>query len=135
MSGKRTKHLKPTYLKRIPGDHRLRFFLDIKSSHPFMCISIYKNTYYGHQMTTHPSLYSDGTVKRGYMRFKKNPNKKDKRFAYYEISIRRIVNTISDNGYRLKRRYTWVICKKDLKTLKQIDKKIIKNVRRAINKK
>ena len=114
MSGKRTKHLKPTYLKRIPGDHRIRFYIDLKSKHPFMCISIYCKTYYGHEMTSHPSLYKDGSVKVRFIRFKVNPNPKDKRKSFYKKSITRISGPFIGKINRLAKKKNWRISKKDL---------------------
>ena len=120
-----------THLKKIPGDHMLRFYRDNKSSHPFMSISKNKNTHYGHEMTTHPSLNQKGLPRIGYIRFRKNPNPNNKNKSYYHKSIRKIKDTRTEKGLRLKRKKNWRIINKDLKRLKRIDKNKIKNVRRA----
>ena len=70
------KKEKPWFKKKIPGDHRLRFYHDLISRHPFMSISKNGNVYYGHEMTTHPSLTKAGKPRAGYIQFKRNPNPK-----------------------------------------------------------
>ena len=131
MSKRRRKIQKPFNQMKVPGDHRLRFFRDAKSQHPFMSISIHSNFIYGHEMTTHPSLNQKGLPRNYYVKFRRNPNPNNKTLSYYHRSIRRIKNTYTKKGYRFRRKTNWRISKKDLRILKRIDKKRIKNVRRA----
>ena len=130
MSGKRTKHLKSFNLKRIPGNHIIRFYRDAKSNHPFMSISNIELIHYGHEMTSHPSLKQDGRPRNCYIRFRKNPNPNNKGIkCYYNRAIKRLKNKKTQLGYRLQPRNNWIISLKDLKRLKRIDKRKIKNVR------
>ena len=131
MSGKRTNYFKPTSQKRIAGDHILRFHYDQKSGHPFMSISKKGDYYYGHEMTSSPSLKESGEIRSKYIRFRKNPNgnqPKSQR-SYYRKRIK--MNLYSPVGGRLKLKKKWKIGKSDLKRLKRIDKYKIKNVRTA----
>ena len=82
-------------------------------------------------MTTSPSLDFKQRPRKNYIRLKFNPNKNDKRNSYYSRSIKRIKNKESHLGNRLRRYKNWRISRKDLKRLKKIDKKKIKNVRLA----
>ena len=113
--------------KKIPGDHIVRFYYDKKSGHPFMSISLYKIIVYGHEMTTHPSRKENGLPRNGYVRFRKNPNPSSKEKSYYHRSIKRIEN--KEKHGRLSYKKSWVISKRDLRRLKRIDQKKIKNVR------
>lgn len=122
---------RPYTKQRIPGDHVLRFFRDAKSGHPFMSISKKRDFHYGHEMTRSPSLTKDNNPRKGYQPFKRNPNTNDKSKNYYHRSIKRISNKLTQLGRRLRRYRNWVISKKDLKIIKRLDKKKIKNVRRA----
>ena len=91
------------------------------------CISITKYYYYGHEMTTHPSLRENGLPRKGYVRFRKNPNPNSKEKSYYHISIKRIIYVEKNGRFSPKRK--WYISKRDLRRLKRIDYKKIKNVR------
>ena len=122
---------KPFYQQKIPGDHKLRFFRDSKSGHPFLSISRKQSIYYGHEMTRRPSLNTAKNPREGYVKLRINPNKSDKSNSYYHKSIKRISNKANEQGDRLRRYKKWTISRKDLKTLKAVDKKKIKNVRRA----
>ena len=126
---KRTKIQRPENERRIPGDHRLRFYRDIKSGHPYMSISKNGNKYYGHDMTSHPSLKDNGSPRKKYVKMHRNPNPDDKRVSYYSRKIKRVINY----GQRLRLHPKWRISYKDLKVLKMINKKKIKNVRRDNN--
>ena len=117
--------------QKIPGDHRLRFYRDAKSGHPFMSISKNFNCHYGHEMTRNPSLTSGKSPRRGYQPFKKNPNTKDKTKSFYHKSIKRIKDVETHLGRRFRRYKNWIISKADLRIIKRLDKKKIKNVRRA----
>lgn len=64
-----------------------------------------------------------------------NANPKDKQKSFYKKSITRIKISKSGKINKLAKKKGWRISRKDLKTLKQIDKRVIKNVRCAINKK
>ena len=126
------KNEKPFSKQMIPGDHIVRFYRDAKSGHPFMSISKNINVYYGHEMTTHPSLTKHGTIREGYVRLRKNPRAHDKARSYYHKSIKRITNLHEGNGKgRLSPRKHWRLSKRDLRRLKRIDKAKIKNVRLA----
>ena len=113
--------------QKIPGDHIVRFYYDQKSKHPFMSISIHKTNAYGHEMTTHPSLNIHNLPREGYVRLRKNPNPNSKAKSYYHRSIKKIRN--NDHYHRLSRKPKWWISKRDLRRLKIIDYKKIKNVR------
>lgn len=130
---KKKRKIKPWNKRKIPGDHRLRFYRDAKSGHPFMSISKCFDIHFGHEMTESPSLLQTGKPKSNYIRLRKNPNPNDKRRSYYQKSIKRLNNTKKGNKPRLSLRKKWSISNKDLKRLKNIDKKRIKNVRRADN--
>ena len=131
MSGKRTKYLKPTNKKRIAGDHILRFHFDQKSGHPFMSISKKGDYYYGHEMTSSPSLRESGEVRSKYVKFRTNPNRSQskRQKSYYRRRIK--MNLYSPTGGRLKPKQKWKISRFDLKKLKRLDKNKIKNVRTA----
>lgn len=128
---KRRRTQKPWNRQKVPGDHKIRFFRDAKSGHPFMSISMKNNYHYGHEMTTSPSLDSKEKPRKNYIRLATNPNKNDKRRSFYNRSIKRINNKPSHLGNRLRRYKNWKITRKDLKRLKRVDKKRIKNVRLA----
>ena len=128
---KRNKRQKIWFKAMIPGDHRVRFYRDAKSGHPFMGISKNNELHFGHEMTESPSLLKTGGIKNRYIRFRKNPNPNDKEKSYYRKAIKRIVNTTKGDIPRLVKRKNWKITNHDLKVLKRIDKKRIKNVRRA----
>ena len=132
MSGKRTKHLKTFNKKRIPGNHLVFFYYDYKTAHPFMCISNYNNYYYGHEMTTHPSLRQNGSIKSDYIRFRRNPNPTNKNKSYYHKSIKRIINTTNKKGKRLRMYKTWKISNTDLRRLKRLDKRKSPHIRQCI---
>ena len=126
---KRNKIQKPYYLQKIGGDHILRFYFDNKSKHPLMGISRIQNAVSGHQMTSHPEKTASGIVKKSYIKFKTNPNTKEKnKVSYYRKKIKR---NISIDRLSLKKE--WTISKHDFKVLKNIDIKAIKNVRHAKN--
>ena len=133
MSGKRTKHLKAFNKKKVPGDHFVRFYYDYKTAHPFMCISNYKNYYFGHEMTTHPSLRKNGTIKSGYIRFRKNPNPESKNKSYYYKALKRILNSSNKKGKRLRLYKKWRILRSDLKRLKRLDKRKSPHIRQCIS--
>lgn len=126
-----TKKQKPWNRQKISGDHRIRFYRDAKSGHPFMSISRKNRAHYGHEMTTTPSLTINGKPRQNYVRFRSNPNRNDKRKSYYSRPIKRIKNLETNLGFRLRRYKNWRLSRKDLKRLKKIDKKKIKNVRPA----
>ena len=125
----RLKIQKAEYKRKIPGDHRLRFYRDSKSGHPYMSISKNGNKYYGHEMTSHPSVRESGKPRKKYVKMHKNPNPDDKRISYYNRNVKRIINI----DFRLRFHPKWKIGSRDLKILKIIDKKKIKNVRRDNN--
>ena len=74
---------RPLSKQKIPGDHKLRFFRDAKSGHPFMSISKKQDTHFGHEMTRNPSLTQEKNPRSGYIKLKTNPNKNDKTKSYY----------------------------------------------------
>lgn len=125
----RSKIQKAEYKRKIPGDHKLRFYRDSKSGHPYMSISKNGNKYYGHEMTSHPSVRESGKPRKKYVKMHKNPNPDDKRISYYNMNVKRIINI----DFRLRLHPKWKISSRDLKILKIIDKKKIKNVRRDNN--
>lgn len=127
----RRKIQRPYNKQKIPGDHRLRFYRDAKSGHPFMSISKNCDYHYGHEMTRNPSLTISKTPRRGYQQFRHNPNTKDKVQSYYHKSIKRIKNIETHLGRRFRRNKNWIISKADLRILRRLDKRKIKNVRRA----
>ncbi len=123
------KKEKPWFKKKIPGDHRVRFYHDSKNGHPFMSISKNGNFYYGHEMTTHPSLTKAGKPRAMYVQFKKNPMPARKTKSYYRKTVKKIYSRNCSKP-RLSRR-KWTLSKKDLKRLRRVDKNKIKNVRLA----
>ncbi len=125
----RSKIQKAEYKRKIPGDHKLRFYRDSKSGHPYMSISKNGNKYYGHEMTSHPSVREGGKPRKKYVKMHKNPNPDDKRISYYNRNVKRIINI----DFRLRLHPKWKIGSRDLRILKIIDKKKIKNVRRDNN--
>ncbi len=125
----RTKLKKHKRTRKIPGDHKLRFYRDAKSGHPFMSVSKSKDIYFGHEMTKHPSLTEMGQPRASYVLFYRNPNPYCRESSYFHKSIRRIKNGIINNVDRLKRKPLWRISRRDLKKVRNIDKKKIKNVR------
>lgn len=129
-SRNKKKIQKPWNKQKIPGNHRIAFYRDKKSGHPYMRISRYGKYYYGHDMTTHPSLRTDKVPRRGYVRFRKNPNPSSKEKSYYHKSIRRLWVVNSNSGKRFDCKKDWVISNYDLRKLKRIDKKRIKNIRK-----
>lgn len=128
---KRRKMQIPDVWKKVPGDHILRFYKDAKSGHPFLGISEFGKKIYGHEMTSHPALNAGGEAKKKYQRFHKNPNPNNKSNSYYSKKMKRLINTNNKYGLRLKLQKHWRIINRDLKILKNIDKKKTKNVRRA----
>ena len=74
-------------------------------------------------MTTHPSLRQNGSIKSGYVRFRRNPNPANKNKSYYHKSIKRIINTTNKKGKRLRMYKMWKISNADLRRLKRLDKR------------
>ena len=129
----RSKIRKQNNKQKIPGDHIIRFFRDAKSGHPYMSISKEGNKYYGHDMTSHPSLKDDGALRKKYQKFHRNPNPDDNKNSFYHRRIKKIINTKNTYGYRLRLHPKWKISTRDLKILRNLDKRKIKNVRRDDN--
>ena len=125
---KKYKIQKPWNKQKIPGDHKLAFYRDNKSGHPYMRISEYGNYYYGHDLTSHPSLREDKRPRNGYIRFKRNPNPSSKERSYYHKSIRRLLSIDSYNFKRFSPRKGWNIYRRDMRKLKKIDYRKIKNI-------
>jgi len=125
---KKYKIQKPWNKQMIPGDHKLAFYRDSKSGHPYMRISKHRNYYYGHEMTSHPSLRNNRTPRSGYISFRRNPNPTNKERSYYHKSIRRLM-VVVNNANRFRAHITWAISKRDMKKLKRIDRKRIKSIK------
>ena len=129
---KRSKTQKPENKKMIPGDHTIRFFRDMKSGHPYLSVSRAGDKYFGHDMTSHPSLKESGTPRMRYQKMHKNPNPDDKRTSYYNRRIKRVLSK-GNHFSRLRLHPKWKISNRDLRVLRNIDKHKIKNVRRDDN--
>ena len=129
---KKSKIERPYFMHKIGGDHIVRFYFDMRSGHPFMAITKEKDTISGHEMTTTPPLTKNNTIKSGYIRFRRKPNRHQQKKSYYKRRIKRRLQLSKSSG-RFKIQKNWAISRKDLKVLKNVDKKKIKNVRIAKN--
>ena len=117
--------------KMIPGNHIVKFYRDEKSGHPFMGISEFGTRVYGHEMTTHPARKNNKKPRAKYQMFHKNPSGDKETESFYKKTVKKIINEVTVLGPLLKLKRLWKIGKRDLKILKNLDKKRIKNVRRA----
>lgn len=121
------KNQKPKNKQMIPGDHKLSFYIDEVSGHPFMRISKYKNRYYGHNVTDSPSRKKNGDVRSGYVRFRKNPKPKTKKVGYYRKKVDIIIQDPNKDD-RLSLKRTWSISNRDLRRLRRQNKNRIKSI-------
>ena len=124
---KKIRSPKRVKCRKIPGDHNLRFFFDEKSGHPFMSVSKKGDYYFGHEMTTSPELTQSNRIRKCYVKFRKNPNPHNKKKSFYHKRIKQ--NIFSPKNGRLKPKRNWRISSRDLKILRKIDRRKIKNVR------
>ena len=115
----RKKIQRPYSTQKIKGDHIIRFYFYEKSHHPFMSVTKHGNYHDGHNMTTHPSLRMNKTIRGRYRRFRKNPNPDSSSISYYEGPLIRNV-TADPKLMRLKK--NWFLSIGDLKRLKINDK-------------
>lgn len=118
---------KPKNKQMIHGDHRVRFYFDIFSNHPFLCISQYRNIYFGHSITDSPSRRKSGKVRSHYARFMKNPQPNKKNRAYFDKRIDTIIQK-PHMDHRLNLKRNWIISNRDLRRLRRIDRNRIKSI-------
>lgn len=111
-----------------------KFYHNKASHHFFLGIAKRGVTLAGHDMTTHPSLTSSGRPKKKYLILHDNPNPNDKRKSYLDRKLRKNVKVCFDDSgkKRLTIKKGWKLSKKDIKAIKKIDKKQIKNPHNSV---
>lgn len=111
-----------------------KFYHNKASQHFFIGTAKRGETLAGHDMTTHPSLTSLGRPKKKYIALSKNPNPNDSRGSYLDRKLRMNVRIYFEDTRkkRLTIKKGWSLCKADIKRIKRIDKRQMKNPHNSV---
>ena len=120
--------------KKRKWDRQIKFYHNKGSMHFYLGVARKGDYIAGHDMTTHPSLTFNGTVRKKYLKLYKNPNPNDNRDSYIDKKLRSNVNVYFDDSRRkrLKVKKKWKLSKKDKKRINHLDKNKIKNPHNSI---
>ena len=110
------------------------FYHNKTSQHFFLGTAKRGDALSGHDMTTHPSRTSQGKPKKKYMKLFKNPNPNYMRDSYIDKKLRINVKIYFEDSRnkRLTVKRGWKLAKTDVRRIKRLDKKQIKNPHNSV---